>query len=106
MHSMNGLSRNRIISRSQRYKKGQRVVVLLPDSVRNYMTKFLDTVRLCTAGENVPLLSDSSDPWYGAGRTLLLLQDWMIERGFMEEEIKDKTGTQAWYVVRFVFRCA
>jgi cystathionine beta-synthase len=26
----------------KRFKKGQRVVVLLPDSVRNYMTKFLD----------------------------------------------------------------
>lgn len=27
---------------AKRFKKGQRVVVLLPDSVRNYMTKFLD----------------------------------------------------------------
>jgi cystathionine beta-synthase len=50
---------------ARRFKKGQRVVVLLPDSIRNYMTKFLDT-------------------------------EWMIDRGFQEEEKVVEGSQKQW----------
>ena len=47
--------------------KDKRVVVVLSDSVRNYMTKFLDL-------------------------------DWMVDRGFVEPEVKTPGSVEAWSV--------
>ena len=37
-----GASMSIAVEAAKRLKKGQKCVVILPDSVRNYMTKFLD----------------------------------------------------------------
>ncbi|VDD85763.1 unnamed protein product [Enterobius vermicularis] len=53
-------------------KKGQKCVVILPDSVRNYMTKFLDDEWMIKRGymekTNKPLLKPKSDQMSEAGK--------------------------------------
>ena len=45
--------------------EGKRVVVLLPDGVRNYMTKFLDDDWMENRDFNYPSRKDpESQPWY------------------------------------------
>ncbi|KAG7275912.1 hypothetical protein CRUP_011362, partial [Coryphaenoides rupestris] len=45
-------------------EEGQRCVVVLPDSVRNYMTKFLSDKWMCDKGFLSADDPDTSKPWW------------------------------------------
>ena len=57
---------------ARRFGPGQRVVVLLPDSTRNYMTKFLSDAWMMDKGIEPPLTHPSSFPHGGAPAVSLL----------------------------------
>jgi cystathionine beta-synthase len=72
--------------------KGTRIVVLLADSVRNYMTKFLNEVRLRSHALERRKMSVIL-------HTQTLPQDWMVDKRFMEPST-DESGE--WWSTRLI----